>query len=111
MMRWVRRHAKHALCAVLLAGFVIPAAQAACTDSPGPGVDWTKCQKRRLILRGANLENARLDSTDLGRSDLSAAKLIAANLERAAIDSARLIGADLSRAHDRGPRRRRGQSD
>jgi uncharacterized protein YjbI with pentapeptide repeats len=98
MMRTVRRHAKRMLCAAMLAALGVPVAQAACSDAPGPRVDWTQCQKGRLILRGANLENARLASTDLGRSDLSGAKLAAADLERAAIDSARLIGADLSRA-------------
>jgi len=79
-------------------GLALPSAQAACTDAPGPGVDWSKCQKRRLILRDADLSNARLAGSDLGRSDFSGAKLVAADLERASLDNARLVGADLSRA-------------
>ncbi len=84
--------------AVVSVAFAAPVAQAACADAPGPGVDWSKCQKARLILRDANLSNGRLARTDFGRSDLSGAKLVAADLERASLDNARLVGADLSRA-------------
>jgi len=82
---------------VLLASW-LPAAQAACTDSPGAGVDWSKCQKGRLIMRGTNLSSGRFVGTDFGRSDLSGAMLVGADLERASLDNARLSGADLSRA-------------
>ena len=98
MMRMLRGRTGCALGAVLLMVCSLPQADAACTDSPAPGVDWSKCQKGRLIMRGADLSSGRFAGTDFGRSDLSDAKLVGADLERASIDNARLIGADLSRA-------------
>ena len=42
---------------VLLLFLVVPheVALAECSDKPKPGVDWSKCQKMRLVLRGQDL--------------------------------------------------------
>jgi uncharacterized protein YjbI with pentapeptide repeats len=102
MRRLARARARAAVCGtlgvVVLLAFAAPLARAACTDSPRAGVDWSKCQKGRLIMRGAELSSGSFKGTDFGRSDLSGAKLVGADLERAALDNARLVGADLSRA-------------
>jgi uncharacterized protein YjbI with pentapeptide repeats/two-component sensor histidine kinase len=82
------------LCAVLSVG---PAA-AACNESPRAGVDWSKCEKRRLILRGQDLSKGTFLRTDFSRSDLADAKLIGADLTEANFEHARLAGADLSGA-------------
>ena len=85
---------------VLLFAFAFAphAAYAACADPPKPGVDWTKCEKRRLILRDSDLVKGRFAGTDFGRSDLFGAKLVDADLTDASIDHAGLRTADLSRA-------------
>lgn len=75
-----------------------PIANAACADAPKPGVDWSKCEKRRLILRESDLVKGRFAGTDFGRSDLFGAKLVEADLTDAGIDHAGLRTADLSRA-------------
>ena len=56
------------------------AAEARCSDSPQPGVNWTDCSKDRLMLdrrdlAGANMSKARLSSTTFAASRLSGAKL------------------------------------
>jgi hypothetical protein len=57
---------------LLLTLFGSAPAHAACTDSPAAGIDWSDgCEKRRLVLRGADLKNARLATADMGRSDLA----------------------------------------
>ena len=73
-------------------------AVAACGDSPAPGVDWSKCEKRRLILRGQDLSNGTFLRTDFARSDLAEATLAGADLTEAIFDRARLAGADLTGA-------------
>ena len=50
-----------------------PTAFANCRDRPKPGVDWTKCEKERLILRGTDLSGAILKRTDLSMSDMAGA--------------------------------------
>ena len=75
-----------------------PGAQAACTDVPAASVDWSGCEKHRLILRKVNLQGARLVGADLNGTDLEAANLAGADLSRASVDRVRLAGADLSRA-------------
>lgn len=72
-------------------------AWAACSDPPNAGVDWSACEKVRLVLRGANLAGARLAGADLNGTDLQGANLSGADLTHASVDRARLSGADLSR--------------
>ena len=71
---------------------------AGCSDPPNAGVDWTTCDKTRLVLRGANLAGARLADADMNGTDLQRANLSGADLTHASVDRARLSGADLSRA-------------
>lgn len=73
-------------------------ASAACVDPPKPGVDWTKCEKRHLILRETDLVKGRFAGADFGRSDLFGARLVEADLSGAGLDHAGLRTADLSRA-------------
>ncbi|MGF1593892.1 MAG: pentapeptide repeat-containing protein [Kiloniellaceae bacterium] len=73
-------------------------AAAACSDRPAAGVDWSKCEKRRLILRDRDLSNGVFQRTDFGRSDLAGVKLVGADLTEAGLEHARLAGADLSGA-------------
>ena len=84
----------------VLCGFAIApqVANAACADAPRSGVDWTKCEKRRLILRDSDLVKGRFAGADFGRSDLFGARLVEADLTDASIDHAGLRTADLSRA-------------
>lgn len=92
---------------VLLAGallYQVAPARAACTDPPRAGVDWTRCDKRHLHLKGEDLSAAILPNADLSRSDflnanLMKALLLGANLSRARFDKANLFEADLSNAH------------
>src|SRR3546814_3079023 len=55
-------------------------AAAACGDRPAAGVDWSKCEKRRLVLRGQDLSDGKFLRTDFGRSDLAGAKFSGADL-------------------------------
>ena len=73
-----------------------PEALAKCRDRPKPGVDWTRCEKERLILRAADLSGAVLERTDLSESDMTDAKLTGAKLMQANLARTRLHGADLS---------------
>ena len=80
--------------------FILEAAPALakCTDRPAPGVDWTRCDKERLILREADLSGAILERTDLSESDMTGAKLTGARMAQANLARTRLHGADLSGA-------------
>lgn len=82
----------------LLFAFAQQAALAGCGDPPRPGVDWNKCDKRRLILKDIDLSKGRFAGTDFGRSDLSGTKLVEADMIEASIDRTALRTADLSRA-------------
>lgn len=83
------------LLACLLGG--VAGAWAGCGDPPGAGVDWTECEKHRLVLRGADLSGARLAGVDFDATDLQGAKLAGADLTHGSVDRARLSKADLSR--------------
>ncbi|WP_299395404.1 pentapeptide repeat-containing protein [Pelagibius sp.] len=76
----------------------VPLAEAACADPPRAGVDWTKCEKRRLNLTGQDLSNGRFGYTDFSRSDLKSVRFVKADLSEAEFSKARLEGADLSEA-------------
>lgn len=113
------------LCALAMASlpFFAASAHAACTDPPGPGVNWQRCNFDGLDLTNLDLQGARLRGssffrTDLSGSDLSeteslrakfinstltgvtfeGAKLYEADLTKADLSSATLIGVDLRRA-------------
>jgi uncharacterized protein YjbI with pentapeptide repeats len=82
------------LCLLLPVGPAV----AGCNDGPSAGVDWSKCEKRRLILRGRDLSKGNFTRTDFARSDLADAKLAGADLTEANFEHARLAGADLTGA-------------
>ncbi len=73
-------------------------AWAGCSDAPAAGVDWTQCEKMRLVLRSAELTGARMAGADFDGTDLQGAKMAGADLTHSSVDRARLSGADLSRA-------------
>ena len=89
---------------LLLLFLMVPheAAHADCSDKPKPGVDWSKCQKMRLMLRGQDLSKAQFERVNLGSTDLMNATLVGAmmvnaNLERARLKEANLESADLTK--------------
>lgn len=93
-------------------------ANAGCRDQARPGVDWSECQKARLMiggidlsggifvqtfftssdLRGADLSGADLTLAEFSLASLAGANLSGANLEKAVATRADLSGADLSNA-------------
>lgn len=89
---------RRAVASALVLGLWAGLAQARCNDPPEPGVDWTRCEKPRLVLRGVNMAGARLADADFNGTDFQRANLVGADLTHASVDRARLSGADLSRA-------------
>jgi len=81
--------------------FGATSAQAACSSSAGPGVDWTGCRKRALIVSGGDFSNAKLNRTDFTGSDLrdtnlTGTSMVKATLTRSSIAGAKLLNASLS---------------
>ena len=83
-------------------------ALAACTDPPGPGVNWQRCNFDYLDLKGVDLTGARLRDGSFFRTDLTGSnisgseslrvKFINATLAEAVLDEAKLYEADLTKA-------------
>ena len=76
-------------------------ALADCSASAGPGVDWTDCRKRSLIMSQTDLGEAIFSGADMSSSDLRGSRLDGANfnktnLVRASLKGASAIGADFS---------------
>ena len=95
-----------ALLAVLIAVFLchIAMAEAACSECPRAGMDWTGSDKSHLHLQGKDLSAAVMSRANLIRSDfLDARRRDAvpseAILSRTRFGSANLRGADLSQTH------------
>ena len=79
----------------------LPAAAAAAVDcraDAAPGVDWTDCEKKLIILKGADLNAAILTDVDFTSTDLRNTNLLAANLEKATLVRASLAGANAKGA-------------
>lgn len=68
------------------------ASAASCSASAEPGVDWTECAKKLIILSGADLKSATLVGTDFTSTDLRDSNLMTANLEKATLVRASLAG-------------------
>lgn len=91
-------------CVLFLVAFLAPLpSHASCSDRPGPGIDWSKCEKEKRRLGGEDLSGGHFLKTDLSGSDLSEANLshshlIGANLTRTNLQGANLEGADLTKA-------------
>lgn len=85
-------------------GLVEPgSARAACTDPPGPKVNWQRCRFDGLDLKGVELTSARLRDgsffrADLTGSDLSKTSAFRAKFVNAILRNAKLDGAKLSEA-------------
>lgn len=86
------------IAAVLFACLFGHAAWAGCSDSPGAGVDWTECEKNRLVMRGVDLTGGRLAGAAFDGTDLQGAKMSGVDLTHGSMDRTRLSGADLSRS-------------
>ncbi|MFQ6018360.1 MAG: pentapeptide repeat-containing protein [Kiloniellaceae bacterium] len=92
------------MAAGLLWGPVAPgSARAACTDPPGPEVNWQRCGFDGLDLKGVDLAGARLRDgsffrADLTGSDLSKVRAFRAKFVNAILRNANLDGAKLSEA-------------
>ncbi len=96
--RW-RRVGFLPLLAVLLAMSPDLHAAPACRSGPAPGVDWQDCDKKLIVLRGANLSGANLFNVDFTSTDLRQANLLASNLEKATLVRASLAGASARGAN------------
>ena len=88
-----------------LAVFVLApsVAEASCTDKPAPGVNWSKCTKTKVIMRGDELDEAKFQQADLSASTFSGSSLrqanfVRANLTRTSFREADLEGANLTKA-------------
>lgn len=78
--------------------FLADLAAAGCSQRPNPGIDWSKYEKERLILRSRDLSAAILEQTDLSNSDLASANLKNAQMSEAILGRTRLRGADSENA-------------
>ncbi|MEO4044324.1 pentapeptide repeat-containing protein [Hoeflea sp. CAU 1731] len=97
---WKLLVASAVLCSVGLAALD---ARASCSSNPAPGVDWSDCRKRNLILSDTDLSGANMSGSELISTDLRHAKLDGANLERADLlrtvfHGSSLVGANFMKA-------------
>jgi uncharacterized protein YjbI with pentapeptide repeats len=76
-----------------------PALAASCGSTPEPGLDWSECTKKNLMLPSSELEGANLSGTDFSLTDLSGSNLASANLEKANLVRAWLAGAKAEKAN------------
>ena len=93
--------------ALLAAGILFSSAvQAACTDTPAPGVNWQRCYLDKRHFQNVDLSGSNLRSSFLAHSDFTGAnmtgidarraKFVTAVLNKVNLDKARLIGADFT---------------
>ncbi len=91
---------------VAMAATILGAGDAAAVDCrayPTPGVDWSNCKKRLLMLDNSNFEGANLSGVDFSMTDLSRTNIKKANfskamLVRASLAQAEATGANFERA-------------
>jgi uncharacterized protein YjbI with pentapeptide repeats len=111
------------LCATAAIGLTVwlaapSTALAGCRDNPKPGVDWSECRKRNVVLSGNDMSGAnfydidpigsdlrdstlvdiRLEKAQLNRADFSRSKMTGANLTKAEAGRARFEQAELAGA-------------
>ena len=81
----------------LVAGLLgLPAMEARadeCRSAPTAGIDWSRCDKKLLMLGGSDLAGARLVEADLTATDLMKTTLDGADFEKAKLLRASLAGA------------------
>ena len=78
---------------------ISPAHAGDCSATAAPGLDWSDCSKRNIMISGSELEGANLYSTDFAATDLGNANLKGANLEKATLVRASLAGAKADKAN------------
>lgn len=81
--------------AIAASAAVLPAASFAaanCSAGAAPGVDWTDCDKKIIVLSGSDFSGAMLVGTDFTSTDLRDTNLMTANFEKAALVRASLAG-------------------
>ena len=69
-----------------------------CSASAAPGVDWTDCDKKIIVLSGSDFSGAILVGADFTSTDLRDTNLMTANLEKAALVRASLAGSQAAGA-------------
>ncbi len=70
------------------------AAAVDCRAYPTPGVDWSNCKKRLLMLDNSNFEGANLSGADFSMTDLSRT-----NIKNANFSKTMLVRASLAQSH------------
>lgn len=94
-----RRLVQAGLAALATTLFLPTAASAVdCTASAGPGVDWTDCDKKLIILSGTDFSGATLINTNFTTTDLRDTNLEKADLEKATLVRASLAGSKAAGA-------------
>ncbi|WP_246787641.1 pentapeptide repeat-containing protein [Agrobacterium sp. AGB01] len=73
-------------------------AAADCRSDPAPGVDWSQCNKRLLMLGGSNFEGANLEGTDFTYTDLRESIVKSVNFTKAKLVRTSLANTDLAGA-------------
>ena len=91
-------HAPAIACALLLSIASAAPAAARCSDHAGPGVDWSKCDKMRLMMGGSDLSGGAFTQTFFSSTDLHGANFAGSDLTRAELSNARLSEANLAGA-------------
>lgn len=76
-----------------------PALAGDCSSIAAPGLDWSECTKKNLVIPGSELEGANLFDADLAQTDLSSSNLRSANLEEATLVRASFAGAKAEKAN------------
>lgn len=96
----IARHFSASLALVAVLAMTSGSASAAqCGNMAEPGLDWSECNKRSIIIPGSNLEGANLSGTDFTGTDLSTANVNAANFEKATLIRASLSQATATKAN------------
>ncbi len=69
-----------------------------CGSMPEPGLDWSECSKRNIMLDGSNLKDANLTEADLSVTGLPNSNLDGAKLEKASLMRAWFTGSTMKKA-------------
>jgi uncharacterized protein YjbI with pentapeptide repeats len=80
-------------------GSPLPAQASDCRATPAPGVNWSGCSKKNLMLGNSNFAHANLVDADLSATDLREANFSGANLAKATLTRAWLEGANADKAN------------
>ena len=91
------------VCAVVAGGLLsapfVHSAYAACTDSPGRGIDWHECRKPSVMMNGMDLAESNFEKANLSSSDIRGARLIGSNFSKSNLVRASLAGVNASNAN------------